>query len=266
LLLLAFLLPIAIYLVILAHINRRSRALMVSGPWDFAGLLFAASGFLLLGGPALLSSLSLNETWRRFWLLGKDTPGITQEDLLLTVRMVLFVLYFLLVVGGCAFLLWRRRRMTAIYNVEPTVVETVLSQVLERWQLPFVQTGNVLTFEPETAPTPVGPTPVAPAPGSLGAAAGEPPTLTAAPPVNLVERTTTLEVDVSPGMCHVTLIWDPAESLLRREVEGQLERALAETPAPASAVGEWMLLIAYSLFFLILLGLTILTLFWIFQR
>src|SRR5207253_5362219 len=141
----------------------------------FAGLLFAASGFLLLGGPALLSSLSLNETWRRFWLLAKDEPGITQEDLLLTVRLVLFALYFVLVVGGAAFLLWRRRRMTAIYNVDPAVVETVLGQVLERWQLSFVQIGNVLTFEPEASPGP------APAPGAPAAAHSEgTPALTAA--------------------------------------------------------------------------------------
>ncbi|MBI1917544.1 MAG: hypothetical protein HYS12_22835 [Planctomycetes bacterium] len=260
-LLLAFLLPLAVYLVVLAHINRRPRAVLVSGPWDFAGLLFAASGFLLLGGPALLSSLSLNETWRRFWLFAKDEPGITQDDLLLTVRIVLFALYFVLVVGGAAFLLWRRRRMTAIYNVDPAVVETVLGQVLERWQLPFVQTGNVLTFEPEASAVP------APAPGAPVPARPEgTPALTAAPPGNLIERTTTLAVDVAPAMCHVTLTWDPADSLLRREVEGQLGRALADTPAPPSAVGEWMLLVAYSLFFLILLGLTVLTLFWLFQH
>jgi hypothetical protein len=261
LLLLAFLLPLAVYLVVLAHINRRPRAVVVSGPWDFAGLLFAASGFLLLGGPALLSSLSLNETWRRFWLLAKDSPGITQEDRLVLVRLGLFAVYFVVVVVGAAFLLWRRRRMTAIYNVDPAVVETVLGEVLERWQLPFVQTGNVLTFEPETSAVPAA------APGARVPARPEgTPALTAAPPVNLVERTTTLEVDVSPGMCHVTFTWSPADSLLRREIEGQLGRVLAETPAPPSAVSEWMLIIAYSLFFLILLGLTVLALFWIFQR
>src|SRR5262245_55001155 len=197
---------------------------MVSGPWDFAGLLFAASGFLLFGGPALLSSLSFNETWRRFWLLGKDTPGITQEDRLLVVRLALFVLYFVLVVGGAAFLLWRRRRMTAIYNVDPIVVETVLGQVLERWQLPFVQTGNVLTFEPS------GDCGLRIADRGLKASALNPQSAIRNPqfgetlPVHLVEQTTTLAVDVSPAMCHVTLTWNPAESPLRREVEGQLER------------------------------------------
>ena len=41
--LLAFLSPLAIYLLIIGAINRRRRPLLVSGPWDFAGLLFAAS-------------------------------------------------------------------------------------------------------------------------------------------------------------------------------------------------------------------------------
>jgi hypothetical protein len=244
LLLLVFLLPLAVYFLVLAHVNRRPRALVVSGPWDFAGLLFAASGFLLFGGPALLSSLSLNEAWRRFWLLAKDWPAFTQADLLLTVRVVLFVLYFVFIAGGAALVLWRRRRMTAIYNVDPVVVETVLGQVLESRQLSFVQHGNVLTFEPEITAVPP------PAPAT----------------VPLVERTTRLTVDVAPALCHVTLSWSPSDSPLRREVEGQLERVLAETPAPLSGVGEWMLLIAYGLFFLILFGLTVLTLLWLFQR
>ena len=42
----------------------RRQPLFVPGPWDFAGILFAASGFLLAGGPALLSSRS--ETWIDF--------------------------------------------------------------------------------------------------------------------------------------------------------------------------------------------------------
>ena len=48
--LLAFVI-LAIYLLILGAINRRQHPLMVYGPWDFAGVLFAASGFLLFGGP-----------------------------------------------------------------------------------------------------------------------------------------------------------------------------------------------------------------------
>jgi hypothetical protein len=240
-LLVALLLPIAVYLLILAQINRRPRALMVSGPWDFAGVVFAAAGFLLFGGPAILSSLSLNETWRRFWLLGRDSSGLTNDDLLYTLRLALFGLYFAGVVTAVSLLLWRRRRVTAIYNVDAAVIEGVLGETFERWRLPYVQTGNVLTFEPEAS-------------DDVGDKARG---------ANLVDRTTTLEVEVAAGMNHATLRWDPPDSRLRREVETQLARALAQTPAPDGNVGDWLLLVSGVLFFLLLVGLTVLTVVWV---
>lgn len=255
-LLLALALPLAVYLLVLARINRRRRALIVSGPWDFAGILFAASGFLLFGGPALLSILSLNETWRRFWLRGRASLDLAHDDVLFTVRVVLFALYFVAVVAGAAFLLWRRRRLTAIYNVDPLVVETALGQVIERWQLPFVQSGNLLTFEPDNGTTRKG----------LAVPAGETPAGPAALPFALVERPSTLEVDVNPSFCHVTLIWNPPDSRLRREVESQLERALAEAPAPAGPIGDWLLIAAYLFFFLILIVGSVLLLLWLLKR
>jgi hypothetical protein len=272
LLLLAFLFPVAVYLLVLAHLNRRPRATMVPGAWDFAGILLAASGFLLFGGPALLTSLSRNERWRGFWLQGRGGPGLTDEDGLITVRIVLFALYFVAVVVGAGLLLWRRRRTTSIYNVDPAVVEAVLGQTLEHWQVPFVQAGNVLTFEPDAdagqkRPRPSADPLAAYAPGAHLAASPEGNHAPAgvAPPA-LLDRPVTLEVDVAPSLCHVTLTWDPPDSLLRREVETQLDRALAETPAPASAVGDWMLIVAYALFFLVLLGLTVLALLWFLPR
>src|SRR6516225_1457399 len=72
LILLAFLLPFSIYLSILGSINRRRHPVMVSGVTDFIGILFAASGFLLFGGPGILTGLG--EEWRMFWLIGKP-PG-----------------------------------------------------------------------------------------------------------------------------------------------------------------------------------------------
>ena len=234
LLLVALVLPLAVYLLILARINRGRRALMVSGPWDFAGILFAASGFLIFGGPALLSSLSLNETWRNFWLRGRKPLNIAHDDLLLTLRIVLFVLYFLVVVAVSALLLWRRRRLTSIYNVNPATIETALGETVERWHLPFVQTGNLLTFEPVVPPS-----------------------------AGLVERTVILEVDVNPALCHVTLLWHPPDSRLRREMESHLAHALAQTPAPASPASDWLLIAAYFLFFLMLVGVSVLLFLWV---
>src|SRR5262249_36319761 len=137
LLLLAMLFPVAVYLAVLGWLNRRPRGFLVSGPWDFCGVLFAASGFLMLGGPALLDSLSESESWRRLWLMGKGGDNGPLTERLEVGRALLYGGYFLLIVSAAAFLLWRRRRLTAIYNVDPTLVETVLGEVFERMQLSF---------------------------------------------------------------------------------------------------------------------------------
>jgi hypothetical protein len=279
LLLIVFAIPVAIYLLILAHLNRGTRPVMVSGPWDFAGILFAASGFLLFGGPALLSTLNLHETWRRFWLLGKGAPGLTDDDRLFIVRLALFAVYFVVVVTASAFLLWRKRRVTAIYNVDPVLLEAVLDQVLERSAIPFAQTGNVLLFgttqrlggPPQAssgAPVSEGSSQEAAfysAPLYPRSNVSDNDGLSAPPASHRPQQTVTLTVDAAPTLAHVTLIWNPADSLLRREIEGQLAHALEETAAPGSALGDWLLIVAYALFFFALLGFTVLALLWIFR-
>ena len=58
-----------------------------------------------------------------------------------------------------------------------------------------------------------------------------------------------LEVDAFRPLWHVTLRWNPTDSGLRQEVEcGELERELAETPAPEHALGFWLTLGAFALF------------------
>ena len=137
LILVAFLLPLAAYLFVLAWINRQPRPVVVSGTWDFLGLLFASSGFLLLGGPAVLSSL--NECWRRFWLLG-DGSGLPKWlfgdgrslpnglDHYRDAWLLLAAGYFVAVVAGSGWMLARRRRLTCVFNVEPGAVEASLEE------------------------------------------------------------------------------------------------------------------------------------------
>jgi hypothetical protein len=237
LLLLVVLFPIAVYLALLGWVNRRSRGLLLSGPWDFAGILLAASGFLLLGGPDLLGSLTQTNVWRRVWARGQDGNDRPNEDRLAAGRVAVFAGYFVIVVAGSAGLLWRRRRLTVLYNVDPALVETVLGQTFERLRLSFVQTGNVLLIEP------------APVKPDETATASPPP-----PGPVLLDKVTTLEVEASAAMCHVSLWWDPPDSLLRREVEQQLRLALAQHDAPENAAGDWFLLISSTLFFLLVIG------------
>jgi len=248
LLLLAMLFPVAVYLAILGWLNRRARGFLISGPWDFCGILFAASGFLMLGGPALLDSFNQSEAWRRLWLMGKAGENTPLSERLEIGRAVLYASYFLLVVSATAYLLWRRRRLTAIYNVDPALLETVLGEVFQRLQLSFVQTGNVLLIEPERS-----------VPPSRTETDGQP--VLTAPPSIVVEKVTTLVIEASNRMCHVSLWWEPAGCLLRREVELQLRRALAARRAPYNSVGDWLLLASSVLFFLLLMGAGILVLY-----
>jgi hypothetical protein len=245
LILLAVLFPIAVYLSVLGWINRRPRGLLLSGRWDFVGVLFAASGLLLLGGPALLSSVCLTEAWRNFWIMGKWSGDAGVEESLALGRAILFGTYFLVVVLSCGLILWRRRRLTALYNVDPAVVERVLGEVFAARQMQFVQMGNVLVIDSERPPT-------------LLTTAED--GLPAVAPATVIEEPLTLEVEASARMSHVSLWWNPPDSLLRRELEMQLRHALARERAPGGPIGDWLLLASSLLFFLLLLGAGVLVL------
>lgn len=228
-------LPLALYLLMLALINRRSRAMMISGPWDFLGVIFAVSGFLGLFGPVLLTSI--DERMRRFWIVGqRDGPLISPEHQS-TLSILLFVLYFVLVLGGISFLLWKRRSVTAVYNVDHDVFGAVLGKVLTHKQIQYQQVANCLFLK---APQQEG---------NLLAA----------------ERCS-VEVDPSKRFCHVTLQWEPAKSLLRQEIEKELEEELEKVPAPDNPAGDWLLVISGILFLAWLLGLAVWTLYQIFGQ
>ena len=225
-LLLLLLAPVAVYLSVLAWINRRPRGMLVSGPWDFAGILLAASGFLLFGGPALIVSFDRTTVWRFEWLLGgKNT---SEAEILTTGRIIFFGLDFVAVVGT-VLVLYLRRRLTVIYNVDPLLVEQVLSNPLQEKQLHCSQVSNVLVIDSPGANNPL-----------------------------LVTGPVSVEVEVSEQLCHVSLRWTPADSLLRREIETRLRTALANATAPGGQVGDWLLIISTLLSFALLVGLAIL--------
>jgi hypothetical protein len=112
--------------------------------------------------------------------------------------------------GGAAFVLWRSRRLTSIYNVDFRFIFTALEQAYQRLGFNPVRYGDTFLIEPST----------------------------------------TLQVDVFPLMRHATLRWEPADSPLRREVEKELTRLLAETSPPEeeSILGGCLTLLGVSLF------------------
>jgi hypothetical protein len=216
-----FLFPLTLYCLILALINSRQRPLAVSGVWDFAGVLFAASGLLLAGGPSVMTGL--NEHWRMFWLLGRkgDLADLSEESWL--VSLLVSGLYFLVVLLGSAVMLWRRRRTTSIYNVEPAAFETTLTQVLEEQGLTWTRRGKQLWIA-----APIGP-------GVL------------------------LEVDAFPALRHVLLFWAGGSGPLRQQVEDGLREGLGRVHTEDNPAGSWFLWTGACLF-LLMIGILVLLL------
>lgn len=228
---LAFLLPLAIYLLVLGFLNRGRHPLLVSGVWDGIGLLFGVSGFLLFAGPAVLSTLS--ERWRLFWLFG-PVVSLAGADGAWPLWSFLALLYFLVIVGGAALYLQRQRRLTAIYNSNADLVERTLFDICKKMGLDPVCSGGLFVFGLSSANR-VLPTAICQKEdvesGQRAADGGQ----------------AILEVESFPLLHHVTLRWEPAASPLRRVVEGELSRRLSETLSDDSLLGGWLLTLGFLL-------------------
>jgi hypothetical protein len=235
---LAFLFPLAIYLLILGAVNRRRHPLLVPGPWDFTGVLLAASGFLILGGPAALSVL--NDQWRQSLVFGDNPTDSAAAEGLWLWWLALMVAYFALVVGGAGYFLWRSRHQTSIYNVDREAVLAALARIFERLGLRPLRSGDLYYFSATDGARPAARPPDGAAIQTAPADADTSLKVQTAPAPVLTMENVVLEVDAFRAMWHVTLRWDPARSGLRQEVERELERELADTPAPPHLLGGWL--------------------------
>jgi hypothetical protein len=256
---LALVIPLAVYCLVLSVINRRRHPVIVSGPWDFAGVLFAASGMLILGGPAILTGLY--EQWRLSWLLGQTRylQGIGENW---GFWVGLWLLYFAIVAGGSILMLARRRALTSIYNVEPAVLMEVLTDTLDRvgleWQRhgprrlllrfrePQLEEGEIaqnsalMPYFSRTAETPFL---------AESAQIHDHAAVTARPASRSVHAWAELALVPFPLMRHVTLHWLAHNEPLRLEVETELGKALAGVCARENPVSVWFLCVALGLFF-----------------
>jgi hypothetical protein len=253
-LLLVFLFPVTIYLLVLGVIHRRRCPLLVAGTWDFAGVLFAASGFLLVGGPVILTVL--NERWRIGFFLGGQQAGDGDESW--HVWMLVWGVYFLVVAVGGGVLIWLRRNTTSIYNAEPLVVERTLAQVLEGLGKKWVRSGQrfYLAGPAELAePDPDTPTGMTQNPHSFPPARElqyAPADLDEEDLPAALAQAPMVEVDPFLLMYHVGLTWHNTSRSLRRQVETELERALDRMPTAENPVGGWLLSFAGFLFCLMI--------------
>lgn len=238
--LLAFFFPLAIYLLLLGLINRGRYPLIVSGVWDGIGLIFGVSGFLLFAGPAALSALG--ERWRMFWLFGKGDMVLAGPDGAWSFWIFLSVLYFLLIVAGAAYYLWRQRYLTAIYNADAAQVERALMEVCEQLGLNPVRSGDLFLFGmglgSASGRKRVETTPFADeSPAACGLRTTD----------SELEQAAILEVDSFPLFRHVTLHWEPVDAPLRRMLESELSRRLSESPSDESLLAGWLLTLGFVL-------------------
>jgi hypothetical protein len=232
---LAFLFPLMVYCLVLAVLNRRPHPVLVAGPWDFLGIVLALSGFLVVGGPAILSNLTTSS--HGLFAAGPAADGESGVNPRQVFLVLLLVLYFAALVGGILVVLLRRRDVTGVYNVAPAVFDEVFGQVLDQLGFSWTRAGNRFYVRVSD--------PVAAAGAKKMAASPE--------------AQAVIEVDPFPMMHHVSVRWDEADRPLRQEVEGELGRALSEVTTRYNPVGGW-LLSATAMLFLVLVAVLLLLL------
>jgi hypothetical protein len=223
------LVPLAVYLLYLAHLNGRSPPTLVPGPWDFGAVLLGLSGFLLLVGPLLITLA--DSVWRGYAFGGwADLKGVGRREALAGSLMA--VGYLVLVGTGVTWLLRARRPVTAVYNVGAGGTEAALAGVLDELGYPWRRAGGLIEIAPR---------PAAEAAGRF-----------------FPHEVATVRVDEFPATGHATLRWGGAYAGVRREAEAALPRALAPHAPRRNPVAGWLTTAAVTVLIVMLLWLVVL--------
>jgi hypothetical protein len=194
--------PLALYLLFLAWLHQRPHPTLVRGRWDFVGVLVALSGFLLVGGPAVLTALQTAAMRFRF----RDGSFAELRDLWTetgTGWRLAWLFYFLAVVAGSAALIAMRGAVTAVYHASPALVRESLSRALAALGWSWNERGD-----------------------RFAVSTGE-------------GRKAALAVEASPSMRYASLSWEYGDDGLRRELESELARQFARADLPSGGVSGW---------------------------
>jgi hypothetical protein len=231
---LACLFPVTLYCLFLAMVHQRRTPTMISGVWDFVGIMLALSGFLLIGTTVFL--MSLNPGARSFFLDGGPITDLMRAYARSNRYMfLLWALFFLTLGSSFAFVLWQRRAFTVLYHVTPNELEQLLSNVLFRLRLSATNRGPrwfIGYDQPAMAP--------------------------AIPEDSekelLVEfdqvRKAIIDVEGSSTLRYVTMNWRFVTAAMRREIEYELARDLANFAASEGSVASWLMTATTSAFVL----------------
>lgn len=227
---LVFLFPLAVYLLVLASINRRDRPLLVAGVWDAIGLSFALSGVLLWVRPAILGTI-----YERGLVPGTSDQPQRRFEEIWTLYPFVWITYYLLVLAGQAMMILGRVNKTSVYNVDAAALERLVVDCLRQRGYEVSASGGLIFFE---TPATVG--------TEIVAGVSE------EPPRRL--PTGAVELEAFNSLRHVTLHWFVKDLRLRTQLEGDLERRLGEASAAENPATTWLLGVSSMLFGLVILG------------
>lgn len=237
------LMPLAIYLLFLAYLNQRGRPTMVSGPWDYASLLLGLSGFILIGGPVLLSTL--DAAWRAYWFGGNFNRVQAVWHTNSVIWSTIAAGYVAGLAGIVGTFMYLRRKVTVVYNVDTTTLESMLVGALDRLGLSWRRVaGGYDVGGRKRRPAILD---------DDGAAAAKAPAEVPPAPENLSGLTAFVQIDTFPSLGHATIRWEGYDPLLRREVESELAKVFAATESPHNPAGGWFMTAAVALFFVMLM-------------
>src|SRR5262249_20029824 len=164
-----------------------------------------------------------------------------------------------------AFLIWYRRGMTAVYNVDLALFDETLGQVLDRRGLEWTRMANRIFIGFR-----IGGHRALPAKGDSPPLRYEPHILEGivpqeavkpAPVVPRLDQDAILDVEPFQATRHVTLNWRSTSGPIREEVEAELAKALAEVPTPDNPAAGWFMIAATALFCIIFLAMALALLF-----
>ena len=250
------LMPLAIYLLFLAYLNQRQRPTLMSGPWDFACVLLGLSGFLLVGGPIILSLF--DSTLRSHLFSGNFEQMGKAWDANSKIWSMIAASYFALLICCVVLFLLMRRRVTIVYNIDTAILESTVVAAIDALGLPWQRVvggfqigGRVAKKRPILDDD---------EPGEKKAADPKP-----RPTIALAGQTAFLRIDAFPAFQHATLRWSDYDPLLRTEIETELDKVFQQAESPPNAAGGWLMTAAISLFFVMLVWMGFI-IFWIVRQ
>ncbi len=182
---------------------------MLPGVWDYTCLLLGLSGFLMAGGPAIVSAI--DSGWRGYWFGGNFADIAKKWHTSGLIWSIIAAAYLLALGGLIGLFMLLRRKTTVIYNVDPQALPESLIAALDSCHVPWRHVLGGIEI-------------------GRGGVAGF------------------VSIQSFPALHHASLRWRDEDALVRQEVEAALDKALQSSESPANPAGGWFMATSVTLF------------------